>query len=94
MTPAGPGASSEDGASRARVLCDLGPVTFPTRPHFSLICEVQKMQEQREIGGGLWDDGLSEVGKPCGPHTGEYAMLPPGAAGLPVSLSPPFPGGA
>ena len=94
MTLAGPGTSSKDAASQARVLCDLGPVTFPTRPHFSLICGVQKMQEQWEIGGGLWDDGLSAVGKPRGPQTGGYAMLPLGAAGLPVSLSPPFPGGA
>ena len=82
MAPAG--ASSEDGASQAevktkghnsnvhsvRVLCDLRLVTFPAWPHFSLICEVQRMQKQLEIGGGLWDDSLSEVGKPRGPQTG------------------------
>ena len=95
-------ASSEDGASQAevktkghnsnvhsvRVLCDLGLVTFPAWPRFSLICEVQRMQKQLEIGGGLWDDSLSEVGKPCGPQTGGYAVLPPGAAGPPVSSIP------
>lgn len=64
MAPAG--ASSEVGASEAGVktkghdssvhsvgvLCDLGLATFPARPHFSLVCEVRRMQEQLETGRG------------------------------------------
>lgn len=78
------GASSEDGASEAGVKtkghdsnvhsvrgpCDLGLAAFPARPRFPLICEVRRMQEQLETGGGLWDDSLGEVGKPRGPQTG------------------------
>lgn len=82
MGPAG--VSSEDGASEAgvktkghdssvrsvRVLCDLGLATFPARPHFLSSVRCGGCKNSWKQVAGLWDDSLSEVGKPRGPQTG------------------------